>query len=706
MPDVADIATELTEYEQLMARAFELQQERNQLVSQSSELGRKARQQLTQIMETALLDNDAEASSRAGLAASNLLLARLYLEKFLVDNREEDFTRSASEIANARSGMQTLLEFLENPRRRELANLTIADLDGFDALSNSISDTITARNAAYEEMDRIGPSALQKMETIIDNLTERQDVLGPVGQAKAERSILIILSIVVLGTILGCILATLTGRSISKELQRVTDTMSELASGNLDISLERSDKTHEIGKMTNAMVVFLQNAQEARQLDEQVKQKEQEERDRAREEQQREAAALKEKEVAREKELKVERERMQAFKSFQEQMDGVLTTAAAGNFAVRMDTATAPDDLRALGSLVNGLLGAMEENLSDVASGLAKLAKGDLGIRITGDRSGSFARMQNDFNSALQQLADTLADITKSGQTVSSNSNEVENASLVMSKRAEDNAASVEETSAAVEEISASIKQVVESARTANEATQRMRTNAVESRRVADETEASISALTEASAKISGVVKVIEDIAFQINLLALNAGVEAARAGEAGRGFSVVASEVRSLAQRSQEAVQEIGKVIAENNRTVETGVKQVGASRAALSTIADEIEVTSNQISDITAAVEEQSTGIQEVSTAIQTIDQMAQSNAASLEEMTASSVSLNQESSSLEQALSKFHGIDISEARRPQIEAVPQEPQVKAAHQNTKVAVNEKVAGSTSDGGGWEDF
>ncbi|GFE50347.1 hypothetical protein So717_21000 [Roseobacter cerasinus] len=664
MPNVAAISTQLRSYQQLLQTAYTQQSERNTLVAEVADLGKKARQQLTEIMETALAENDAEASSRAGLAASNLLLARLYLERFLVDNRPENYERSTAEIRAAQDGLHRLLDVLKNPRRRELASLTLRDLDRFDNLTNSVSETITARNAAYAEMDDIGPEAVQKMGTIVGGIVARQDMLGPAGQARAEQSIFVVVAILVVGTLSAAALSFFTARTISRGVTRVTDDMSELADGNLDIEIPRSVDRHEIGRMTNAMAVFLENAREARALDEQVKQNDEKERERARLEQQKEIERQREKEAARQREMDAERERMEVFENFRQRMDTVLGEAADGNFSVRLDSESQPDDLRALGAVINRLLGSMETNVSDLVESLAQLAKGDLGVRIEGDRKGSFERMQSDFNNALQQLSGTMALIMNSGQTVSGSSAELERTSLDMAKRAEDNAASVEETSAAVEQITASIKQVVTSAQAANEATQRARANAVEGRRVADETEASISALTDASSKISVVVQVIEDISFQINLLALNAGVEAARAGEAGRGFSVVASEVRSLAQRSQEAVQEISEVIEDNNRTVEAGVKQVAKSRSALSEIASEVEEASDQIADITSAVEEQSTGIQEVSTAVQTIDSMAQSNAASLEEMTAASVSLSQEARSLASELAKFKGIDVFDA------------------------------------------
>ncbi|WP_299968451.1 methyl-accepting chemotaxis protein [uncultured Roseobacter sp.] len=197
------------------------------------------------------------------------------------------------------------------------------------------------------------------------------------------------------------------------------------------------------------------------------------------------------------------------------------------------------------------------------------------------------------------------------------------------------------------------------------------------------------------------VVKVIEDIAFQINLLALNAGVEAARAGEAGRGFSVVASEVRALAQRSQEAVQEISQVIDQNNQSVEAGVEQVALSREALEGIMSEVEVASGQISDIALAVEQQSVGIEEVNTAIRSIDTTAQTNAAALEEMTASSVSLSEEAKVLAETLGQFHGVAQEKREADPANLAPPD-------QDTPNARPKKVAsaggGAVDDG--WAEF
>lgn len=702
---LAEIPTLLTEYEAAMKQAFDLQQKRDQLVEETASVGRKAREQLTEVLETAQRDGDPQASSVAGQAISNLLLGRLYLERFLVSNKASDSERSSQEIETARAGLTALLAELQNPRRRELTQATMADLDRFDAAKAEVTDVIIARNAKYARMDEIGPAALARMEAAVEAVVDRQNTLGPAGVAIAQRSILVVSVIVVIGVFIGAVLAFFTGRFISSRLTRITEDMRELADGNLDLEIGASGDKHEIGKMTDALVVFLDNARKARDLDLEVKEKEKLEREREAAEQAREAELEKERRAVEQRERETERARLQTLQDFQKDMERVLGEAASGNFSNRMSEEMEDASLAALAGVINKLQEATESNIADIVSSIGELAHGNLGVRIEGQRQGAFQRMQEDFNGALTTLSETMARIMQSGASVSSTSAELETSSLGMAKRGEDSAAAVEETSAALEQITTSIRQVVANARTADEATRRVRESADKTREVSNKTEESINAMTEASAQINRVVKVIEDIAFQINLLALNAGVEAARAGEAGRGFSVVASEVRALAQRSQEAVQEISQVIEQNNQSVEVGVEQVGLSRNALEGIISEVEIASGQISDIAMAVEQQSIGIEEVNTAIRSIDTSAQTNAAALEEMTASSVSLSEEAKSLAEALAQFRG--VSQEKKKATDPA----KVAASDQSSRDISNARAKKVASAGGravddGWAEF
>lgn len=701
--NLALITELLEEYETAMGQAYSLQQQRDTLVEQTTATGLKARRQLSEVMETALQDDDALASSMAGLAATNLLLGRLYLERFLVSNNPEHVARSTTEFETARISLTQLMQELQSPRRRELTQATLADLDNFDTAVRELSDVIETRNAYYKRVDDIGPEALSHMKTAIDAIVARQNTLGPEGSTLAKRSIWIVSVFMVAGTLIGGLLAFFTSRIISTQLTRMTEDMSELAEGNLDIDIAPSEHNHEIGKMTNAMVVFLDHARTARDLDAKVKEKEKLERMRETEERAREAERAKEQQEAEQLEREAERARMKTLENFQNDMENVLGDAASGNFSNRMATGLEDKSLVDLANVINRLLDATDTNIKDIVTSIGELAQGNLGIRIEGDREGAFLEMKNDFNAALFTLSKTMERVMHSGQSVSSTSSELETSALSMAKRAEDSAAAVEETSAAVEEITASIRQVVSNAKAADEATSRVRVNADKTRQVSNDTETSITAMTEASAQINRVVKVIEDIAFQINLLALNAGVEAARAGDAGRGFSVVASEVRGLAKRSQEAVQEISSVIEKNNQTVEAGVEQVALSRKALESIISEVEVASGQITDIAAAVEQQSLGIEEVNTAIQSIDSTAQSNAATLEEMTASSVSLNEEASRLGEALQQFHGIPPSMNSPDRSEVIPFDNTASGSSYNKPKTV---AAGSLAVKESWEEF
>jgi methyl-accepting chemotaxis protein len=315
---------------------------------------------------------------------------------------------------------------------------------------------------------------------------------------------------------------------------------------------------------------------------------------------------------------------------------------------------------------------AQEHVMAAVGEGLERLAGGDLTVRLADDLPAEYGKLRDDFNAAIARLQDAMRVIVGNAAGIQSTTGEISQAADDLSRRTEHQAASLEETAAALDEITATVRRSAEGATQAKSAVDRTREGAEQSGRVVEQAVTAMQEIERSSVEISQITGVIDEIAFQTILLALNAGVEAARAGDAGKGFAVVAQEVRALAQRSAEAAKEIKALISSSSEQVGQGVKLVGQTGEALKRIVGEVAEINALVTEIAASSHEQSTGLAEVNSAVNQMDQVTQQNAAMVEQSTAASHSLANEATALAALVSRF---DIGEtvAAAPAPKAAP---------------------------------
>jgi methyl-accepting chemotaxis protein len=291
-----------------------------------------------------------------------------------------------------------------------------------------------------------------------------------------------------------------------------------------------------------------------------------------------------------------------------------------------------------------------------VGLGLEKLSSGDLTFRLQDTFSADYEKLRADYNVAMDKLHETITTVISRTEGLRSGSTEITHASDDLSKRTEQQAASLEETAAALDQITATVKKTADGALQARNVVAAAKAEAEQSADVVREAVSAMGEIEQSSRQIGQIIGVIDEIAFQTNLLALNAGVEAARAGDAGRGFAVVASEVRALAQRSAAASKEIKSLISASEQQVSRGVDRVGEAGGALQRIAGQVAQLNGVVTEIAASAQEQATGLHQVNTAVTQMDRVTQQNAAMVEQATAAAYALREETDALSGLIGQF--------------------------------------------------
>src|SRR5690606_19340945 len=213
------------------------------------------------------------------------------------------------------------------------------------------------------------------------------------------------------------------------------------------------------------------------------------------------------------------------------------------------------------------------EVLARTGDALGALAAGHLDTRIEEAFPGDFAPLGEDFNAAAASLEDAIVGIRASVDSIARDAGSVASSAQDLADRMTRQASAIEQSSAALDEVTANVTETAAGTSTAAQLAGGANTAAQDGGAVVDGAIEAMQRIEQSSTKISTIISVLDEIAFQANLLALNADVEAARAGEAGRGFAVVATEVRSLAQRSAQAARDVSALISTSGKEVDEGV-------------------------------------------------------------------------------------------------------------------------------------
>jgi methyl-accepting chemotaxis protein len=282
------------------------------------------------------------------------------------------------------------------------------------------------------------------------------------------------------------------------------------------------------------------------------------------------------------------------------------------------------------------------------------IADGDLTSVVERSGSDELSQTLTALDGMQNKLHSTIDEVRSAVLAIENAANEIASGTTDLSTRTEQSASSPQQTASSMEQRTGTVSSSAENAATARQLDQSASSVPERGGQVVSQVVATMEAINASSRKISDVIDVIDGIAFQTNIVALNAAVEAARAGEQGRGFAVVASEVRSLAQRSAQAAKEIKGLIGTSVDKVEVGTRLVGDAGATMNDIVASVRRVSDVVAEISEAAREQTTGLGQINQAITQLDHMTQQNAALVVESAAAAESMREQSSRLSTAVS----------------------------------------------------
>lgn len=580
-------------------------------------------------------------------------------QSLLLGESDKKLSAVLSPAINSRMNIEQNLSTVEALISPEKADCFVAVKEAygvFDPLLQEAADKVKNGKKEAVLKDLTGFGELEEAEGVLekalDNLMfEISGDASNISNYNSQTGDLVLLITVVaicIVFLLSVLIGIILSRGISKPIKNLTRNIIKLASGNTAIELDERVTKDEVGKMCEATRIILNAIKDL------------------------EKDTIMLINAAMEGQLTVRADaskHLGAYRCIVEGINatldaiiapinesaGVIGELANGNLETCVE-GEYKGDFAIIKDTLNNMIAVLKLYIDEISTIMSEVSGGILSRRIEVDFKGSFIEIKESINRSIDSFSDVLREINTAAQQVASGTMQLSDGSQTISLGATEQAASIQQLSASISQIATQIKQNAKDAVKTNKLSFSTKTDAEKGTDKMRAMQNAMSQIKESFKNIYKIIKMIDDIAFHTNILALNATVEAARAGTYGKGFAVVAEEVRNLAGNSADAAKETTVLIKGSIEKVEAGEVIADETAEALNNIVSGVEKITLLVSNIAMASNQQATGISQIDMGIEQLSHVVQTNAATAQEVAATSEELSAQTDTLKDMASHF--------------------------------------------------